>query len=748
MTWKFDKLMEDSKTKNDQGCQAALLLAYHHDYLDKLNNCEKIIKNKLVYRGSNLKAGMNILRTILLQRNYSDQTKNKIYQGNVLKGQKEKLSSLLEKKISQNRKSNFWNYLMVLFLMENNKYALAREKLNMINSKLVEERFSINILKARCGEKKINADKFSDKENKLLKIAQNAYKLEKIQNKGFFPPLAEKFEQSFTPQKDEIESFGPRYSVLAMAARVFNRWLQGHFSNSWLLCKEIIKINKFNKIANTTCLNIFSYNSLFKKINTAFIKPNKDWVLPYKIAAYLNLNKQIKAIALTTDLKKNNKDLFKEIYPLVYAQKNKEEIENQLSINELFQQNTKNSAFYIYLTIWNNRELVEYYSDILGKAKQKEAEILRSFLRLLKIFQRNDCEKYNKEFVKFTKNTVISEGFIHPFRALNQLCFFELKKYDKIKRTMVKKDKEYIYTSRGAAVVISYYLHRKKFKKLENSIRKMENKASDIYYYEAAARAYINGPRKDRLHRGKFFLEKLLDLDSENYEGLFLLGIISIESGKFKKGEKLLRTIFENKKPSIDKIMAWVDSEVKMDRYKSAVEALDYGLSIHKNNDKLYFQKGKLYSEQNVPTKSIKSLKKISDKGKMVFKKYYLLGKNYLKMRNSVKAEKALAKALTLQKNSPEINFLYGKVLLTRGKISKSTSYLNKSLNIQAVEKKEKKKKFYWVEEAHRLLGGIYKERNNRKKAVYHLRHYARMVPEGPLKDEAMKMLRSLGGDL
>jgi tetratricopeptide (TPR) repeat protein len=182
-------------------------------------------------------------------------------------------------------------------------------------------------------------------------------------------------------------------------------------------------------------------------------------------------------------------------------------------------------------------------------------------------------------------------------------------------------------------------------------------------------------------------------------------------------------------------------------RYNPALAAMEEGLKKFPNDANLLLKKAEIHFGDNRPKEAIECLEKIKDEPEMTGRKYLLLGQSNLALRQMDKAEIALEKAIN-SSDSALANFLFGKILIRNNKVSRSITYLEKAITKISDETKSVEiKQPEWLYEAHRLLGGAFKETGKNSKAIEHIRKYAELVPPGPLKEEALKLLRDLGAE-
>ncbi|MBU1241416.1 tetratricopeptide repeat protein, partial [Myxococcota bacterium] len=304
-------------------------------------------------------------------------------------------------------------------------------------------------------------------------------------------------------------------------------------------------------------------------------------------------------------------------------------------------------------------------------------------------------------------------------------------------------------TASGLTARVFLAMDTPEMEKVYPIVEKNDVYLRDPYFYAVVSRSYLMGNRKDRLLRAKFYIDKILRLTPESFDSKILMGRVLIESGKFEQGERIMKENMESKEASGDDLFAWVDLEISLRRFGPAMDALEIGAKRFPKDTRIPFTRAEIYLGRNDPRKALEYLSKIK-KIKGVEGKYHLLeGRCYLKLRESKRAEKAFSLAVKADPNSAHSHFLYGEILIKNNRVGRSVKYLEKAIILEMKARSTIKdyQKSDWLSRAHYLLGGVFKELGQRKKAALHFQKFAQMVPEGPLKDEAMRLLRSINAD-
>ena len=186
---------------------------------------------------------------------------------------------------------------------------------------------------------------------------------------------------------------------------------------------------------------------------------------------------------------------------------------------------------------------------------------------------------------------------------------------------------------------------------------------------------------------------------------------------------------------------------------------MDVGLQKIPEYVPFIFRKAQILATQDKPKEALELLATTKNStGIEEVQKYILKGRCHLSLRQKKEAEEAFAKAVKANYSNIFARYMLGKTTLSNGKIQQSIPHLEevvRTLEKIQLEQKIPEEAAHWQSEtvdsilieSYRLLGGAYKEVGKRAQALAYFKKYASMVSEGPMKDEAMRMILLLGGE-
>jgi hypothetical protein len=746
--FEFEKVKVQKKIGKDKkiSCLSSLLLVFHHHDYSQIDQC-KFIVARVPKKSADLTVTIiNIFRLLIIDGDYPEEIKTKVWSGPALAKTTKTLDTIVSQALSRNRKSSIWN--MIAGYVSFSKGDDKRAKIHLLMAKTQEPDFilALNYYLTLLGDEE--SKKLLLKEVPVWGVlADNINYLRSITKRGFFPLVGLK-RKILKSSVINLKEFGKKFDSLEKCSKAYNAWANGKIDIALKYCNKAVISDRYEEISGTICMGLWKYHGLYGNISKFYGKVKLRWTKRESLYANLAFGKKIRALQLWRDLKSINDNHYVFAAPWIVVSSEPGGFILKDTIKKSWELDKVKAALVLVYIAWFkptlSSKLVVAFNSVV---KDKDNIIFKNTMAAIESIASFSKREWEKTTVSVNKLKDLSKGAYLPFKSLESIALSNLGK-SKPASDWMKQISGVELTARGAASIIYGNIISKNFIDAYRVINKIENLMLDQIFFSFSTRAYLKGKRKDRLLRAKYFIDKIIKIAPESIQNKVLMGRILIESGKYEVGEKIMEETMLSPLTNIYDLYEWIDMEIRLKRFKATILALEMGVKKFPNNSEIYFKFAKLYSERNNPKKAIKFLEKIKENNSLKSKKYFLLGKNYMKLRMKKEAEKSFALAVKNPNSNSEANFQYGRVLIGNSRVKKSIIFLKKAMEKVKLEKNSNKNNSYeWLSEAHRLLGGAYKELGQKKNAVYHFRKYAQMVEPGPLKDEAMRMLRILGAD-
>lgn len=153
---------------------------------------------------------------------------------------------------------------------------------------------------------------------------------------------------------------------------------------------------------------------------------------------------------------------------------------------------------------------------------------------------------------------------------------------------------------------------------------------------------------------------------------------------------------------------------------KKAVESLKKAVELHPDFGLAHNLLGVQYLQLNRPAEAAESLRHALRLAPEEFSPLFNYGVALFYQGQHAEADKHLRKALAKRETSAAAHFFLGRVLIKERKYQEAEKELRRAVELNARE----------VSEAHRFLGGIYKEMGDHARAVDSLEKYLKLEPK------------------
>ncbi|MBN2723984.1 MAG: tetratricopeptide repeat protein, partial [Deltaproteobacteria bacterium] len=724
-------LIEKSKKSGIEGCEAALLNLLHNHDVTRISSCAPYMVQKINTVSDEKIARLNVLKLLILASDFPSEVKGKIFKGKITEPLK-KSEKIITQFLSKNRKSSLWNFYKAMFYYVSRDTKKMKIALNQARTQEAGRYSALEYYAGLLGDK--DAWKYALKikgfERTARILPQLSILYDVINNPVFIPYAGDKWI-SVKPMKELIkDNSSPRVKSLEHLVQAWDNWIKGDLKKSFSHCSRAIKKDPGNEFSGAICSMIWVWHGYFGKITSNFSGKTSKLVEPYRIMAWLADGRKAAVMAVWEEFSSKNPASSKPL-KLFVKMLTSEPWQNTV-IDIIKEDNIEETCSVMLQSAMRIPSSAVILLKILEKnsSQKKCFKDLKLLLEVIKSYVFKDGKKLQKLLEKLNFS---NKGAMLPYTAMAGLAGVDLK----------EKIPSMLYDSYGISYEISKISTMGDSKKAISILEKEEKNIKDQIFFISAANIFLESSSPDRLFRARQFADKAVTINPSSADNQFLIGRLHIESGQYETGEKLLEKAANAGILKVDDFIKWSNLEVRVKRFKSAVDALDYGLKKYPENTELLFAKANLFVEQNNPKKAVEVLMKIPDDSKQKGMKYILLGNSYLKLRRKKEAQKAFGVAIKASPESADLHFKYAKILLSENLVSKAIKHFETAISLVS----KNKVKVSWLYEAHRLAGGAYKERGNRRKAIHHIRKYSDLVGDGPLKLEAMRLLRNLGAE-
>lgn len=214
--------------------------------------------------------------------------------------------------------------------------------------------------------------------------------------------------------------------------------------------------------------------------------------------------------------------------------------------------------------------------------------------------------------------------------------------------------------------------------------------------------------QKGHLEKSKEVSLKLLEMDQDNFDALYLLGIISFHLKEYQQSFKFLdkAIIINSNIPDLYNIYSLVLCQVN--NFKEALKYLDKAIDIKPNYFDAFYNKGNVYFHLNEYDKSIENYKKslsINPKNKDALNN---LGNVYNETKSYINALDCYEKALGIDTNNSLAFYNKGKVLKALNRLDEAIISYNKAIELN--------KNF---SEAYKNLGNLFLDKKKYNEAIF-----------------------------
>ena len=701
----YPKLVATSSTKDDSACEAALLLSFlHHDFT-LLNACSRFSGRKIQPVGNVRRVRIGMLRYALLVTGVYPPKAIQSFWGNDVPANltREASDYLSQAMASMGREPSVLLYAAYLMdaLGQTDK---AREYMQKALDLEPKPRAGLILMAGVLGLDSSNGKTWGH-------VGRVWASIRSLRNK--YVPVKRKFPVFKVPDSKQIGRLGPRFTAVMEAAAAYGAWQAGRLNDAFETCSKALKADASDWDVLRLCEELALYHGRWdymSEMNESF-DPRRS---VYAALWYVLSGKRGQAYGMWEDLKSGRPKMAAAMAPLFSALvRKKMDMAAAFAANRPMALTTfvllRRFAGALAPDIWNQKDLPESVSLMVRAVGLYHARKWKELAALP------------------------MKGWEGPWIPSSALIM--LGRYHRDGKAPAL-EKDVLERMSADAYGAAYIMITDQNPGLAQKLAKHDESFADVIYLSSAASRILASMANDRLVRARFLIERASAMALWNMEVEFLAGKILLESGRIQEGEERLSKAVAATPKDSKVFLDWADIEVKLHRMRAAIKALDKGLEVLKDDPRLLFRKAEINFKAGRPKSALKALKRIKG-GIPMYRVYLMSGRCYELLRDDENAAVAYAKAVKACPSCPEPNFRYGKVLLSEGKTRQSIPYLKRAI-AKLHDRTE------WLPDAHRLLGGAYKELGMRLEATRHFRAYAGLVPPGPMRDEALRLIQML----
>ena len=754
----YKNLIEKTKDVTLLGCESALILSWFYHEFEYLDVCIPHKKQPLNAGGTPETRRFQFFRVLNLQMKLKTSLVEKFYDGSPVLEPLRIGEEIIAKSKSEAKKKQIWNFLTGILHWEKRDYAKSLEAFQGIKAMTQSMPFGIMyhlvLLDDEDARKMLAEDSSKSFWHSLMPVLnyynKNLLSFSWLDFPGEFPRI---------PIHDilVLEDKGKRFRALNYAFSSLAAWESGQLDIATSLCDKAISEDDTENMVWKLCSGIRVFHGQTGKFSPQ-LEDNRESLT---LLSWLIEGRKNPAVSAWEDLKNKNPEMSHGLAPmiLVLTDANPDELAAAIAVG--LESDLPATLHYLWVALWQKNDSLETVEkSIMAWKGEKEniPGVIDSFLQWIGIMKAGRDQDWKRlldlsETMKMKGSAQLElDAMIHLARFMHHRDAKALTWAD----TQLQKVSP---SARGASALLFILGNAGKLPEAHLILDKYQEVFRDPMFYKAASQLFLSGTRKDRLMRARFFVDKALKINPQDSEALFLLGFIQLESGQHESGEKTIsQAVMAMQQPVVSWFLKWSELESRLNRPHMALIAMDAGLRKIPDYGPFLFRKAQILATRENPKEALKLLEKTRDASIPEVHRAILEGRCYFSLRQKKEAEAAFAKAVKLDSSNILARFMLGKILLGNGKLKpaipqleKVVSELEKAQEQQRIPVEASDWQTYTLEsmltESYRLLGGAYKETGNRSMAIRHVKKYASMVPNGPLKDEALRLLLLLGGE-
>jgi tetratricopeptide (TPR) repeat protein len=753
----YPKLLASSRGDAMIHCESALILAWFYHEFEPLESCKKFLQTPINSTGDNETRRFQFFRALLLTQNPRQTQMERFFTGTMTDPVKV-MEEILSASRSQNNRAPVWNFLGGVLQMVKKAPKKAREAFQLVNNTETTPSFGVTWFLARLGDESAISALSEKPENAIWNSLLKGFQYdEKNQDSFTFLAFPGEFPRIPVPEPAVLEKIGRRFRAINFAFSSLAAWEGGQLDAANSLCDKAIAEDEQDRTVWRLCSRMRLFHGQLGKFSTTV---NLNQEAP-TILAWIIEGRKNPALSAWEDLKKQDPAGSLVLAPLILMLSGAETEDVQAAIQAGLTADLPRTLEYLWTGVWQRPDLAgQVETAVLAWVadKKDETQLVKDFLGILTLVQALQAQDWKKmiqagESLKIKGSTMLEiDGLVMMARMMDS----------KDNQAVIWADSQLQRVSpgaRSAAALVAILGLAGKVQEAHQILDKYQEIFREPLFYKVAAQLYLSGTRKDRLMRSRFFAEKAIKANPQDAEALFLIGFIQLESGQPESGEKtIVQAVQAMNQPVHGWFMRWSELESRLKRPHMALAAMDAGLRKSPDYGPFLFKKAQILATQNNPKEALNLLEKTKDSGIEEVQRYILEGRCHVSLRQKREAETSFAKAVKANNKNILARYLLGKTLLANGTLRPAIPHLQfvaeeleKVLQDQIIPEEAAHWQTETVEsmlaETCRLLGGAYKETGNRQMAIKYVKKYATLVPDGPMKDEALRLLLLLGGE-
>jgi len=752
------KLVESARGEAMIHCESALVLAWFYHETDWLDACKKLIQTPISASGDQETRRFQFFRALFITQKPSAAQLERFYNGPQVQDPLKIMEDILSISRSENNRTPVWNFLSGVFLLEKRDAKKAKEVFQHLNSTETIPSFGVTWFLAQLED---DAAIKTLNENVAWAFWKVIFPGIQYYNKNLnsftFLAFPGEFPRIPVQEPTVLEKTGRRFRAINYAFSALAAWEGGQLDTANSLCDKACAEDQQDRMAWGLCSRLRLFHGQLGKFPTT-IGVNQE---ASTIIALMIEGRKNPAINAWEELKKQDPAGSLLLAPLILLISNAENTDIEAAIQAGLTAETTQTLEYLWTAIWQRMDL----AGLVEKAvlawktdKKDDSQLVTDFLKILKFVQALHIQDW-KLMIQTAESLKLKGSVMLEIDALVMMARMNDAKDN---QAVIWADSQIQRVSpgaRAAAALIYIFGAAGKLQEAHQILDKYQEVFKEPLFNKAASQLYLLGTRKDRLMRARFFADQALKSNPQDAEALFLVGFIQLESGQAESGEKtILQAVQSMSAPIPSYFMRWSELESRLKRPHMALAAMDTGLRKIPDHGPFLFKKAQILATQDNPKEALNLLEKTKDAGIEMVQRYILEGRCHVSLRQKKEAETSFTKAVKADSKNILGRYLLGKTLLSNGSLRPAIPHLQ--FVAEELEKAEQDQRIpeeatHWqtetvesmLAETCRLLGGAYKETGNRGLAIKYVKKYATLVPEGPMKDEALRLLLLLGGE-
>ena len=754
----YEKLMESARGEAMIHCESALILAWFYHEYESLDSCKKFVANPIASTGDQETRRFQFFRALYLNQKPRQAQQERFYTGPPVADPIRIMEDILSISRSENNRAPVWNFLGGVLLMEKKDAKKAREAFQMVNSTQTTPSFGVTWFLSQLEDETATKTLEETTQWAFWKNLNPGFQYydKKLQTFTFLAFPGE-FPRIAVPEPAVLEKVGRRFKGINYAFSAIAAWEGGQLDTANALCDKAIAEDEQDRVVWNLCSRLRLFHGQLGKFSTT-ISMNQE--VP-TILAWLIEGRRNPALGAWEELKKQDPAGSLVIAPLIMLLSQSDPADVEAAIGAGLTADTQRTLEYLWTGIWQRPDLAELVEKavLAWKTEKKEDSVLvADFLRILTLVQALQAQDWAK-MINTAENWKLKGSVMLEMEALVMMARMNASKDN---AAVIWADSQIQRVSpgaRSAAASMNILGLAGKVQEAHQILDKYQEVFKEPMFFKAAAQLYLQGTRKDRLMRARFFADLALKGNNQDAEALFFVGFIQLESGQAESGEKtIVQAVQSMVRPIPSWFMRWSELESRLKRPHMALAAMDAGLRKIPDHGPFLFRKAQILATQDNPKEALRLLEKTKDAGIEEVQRFILEGRCHGSLRQKREAEVSFSKAVKADNKNILARYLLGKTLLSNGSLRPAIPHLQfvaEELEKASQEQRIPEEATHWqtetlesmLSETCRLLGGAYKETGNRVLAIKYIKKYATLVPDGPMKDEALRILLLLGGE-